>query len=232
MLSRAPERRMRAIRLILLLAWLVLILSLFYDPLTPRLTSPDNLASPFHIGATPTIFQGAPLPADPYPITTRVFWTMIVPIIPIALMLFGHETWRRICPISFVSQIPHMLGWQRRVKTLNRSGGRVDHVLALIPSESWMRRNHYDVQFWLLALGVLGRILFYNSDRLALAKASEHSSCNRSRRPFAHGPRTARSRSPSRSYIEHMSADQSHGAAPGAVTPVTGRTDGKDDTRK
>jgi len=172
MLSRAPERRMRAIRLILLLAWLVLILSLFYDPLTPRLTSPDNLASPFHIGATPTIFQGAPLPADPYPITTRVFWTMIVPIIPIALMLFGHETWRRICPISFVSQIPHMLGWQRRVKTLNRSGGRVDHVLALIPSESWMRRNHYDVQFWLLALGVLGRILFYNSDRLALATAS------------------------------------------------------------
>ena len=34
-----------------------------------------------------------------------------------------------------------------------------------------MRRNHYDVQFWLLALGVLGRILFYNSDRLALAAA-------------------------------------------------------------
>ncbi len=171
MLSRAPERRMRAVRFVLLLAWLILILSLFYDPLTPALTSPDKLASPFRTGTTPTVVQGAPLPAEPYPMTARIFWSIFVPIIPIALMLFGHETWRRICPLSFVSQIPHMLGWQRRVKTLNRSGGRVDRVLALIPNESWMRRNHYDVQFWLLALGVLGRILFYNSDRLALAAA-------------------------------------------------------------
>ena len=69
MLSRAPERRMRAVRFVLLLAWLILILSLFYDPLTPALTSPDNLASPFRTGASPTVVQGAPLPAEPYPMS-------------------------------------------------------------------------------------------------------------------------------------------------------------------
>jgi Cyclic nucleotide-binding domain len=171
MLSRAPERRMRGVRLVFLLGWMVIILSLLYDPLTPELTSADNLASPFRLSANPTIVQGAPVPADPYPVTARILWSIIVPVFPIALMLFGHETWRRICPLSFVNQIPHMLDWQRRVKTVNRSAGRVDRMLALMPSESWIRRNHYHVQFWLLALGVLGRILFYDSDRDALAFA-------------------------------------------------------------
>jgi hypothetical protein len=163
---------MRGVRVTLLLGWFLIILSLFYDPLTPWLTDPDNLASPFRIHPeAPTLVQGVPLPLAPYPMTSRIFWSMVVPLVPIALMLFGHETWRRICPISFVGQIPRILGWQRKTSVLIRSAGRVDRVIALIPSSAWLRRNQYTVQFWMLALGVLGRILFYNSDRLSLAAA-------------------------------------------------------------
>jgi hypothetical protein len=168
MLSRTPERTMRVVRVALLLGWLLIMASLLFDPLTPALTSPDNVLSPFRLGGPPVIVQGVPLAAEPYPMGNRIFWTMIVPILPLFLMLFGHETWRRICPLSFVSQIPAILGRQRKIKTLNRSTGSVDRILALLSSDSWMRRNHYYFQFGFLSLGLLGRLLFYNADRLAL----------------------------------------------------------------
>src|SRR5271165_56885 len=168
MLSRTPERTLRRVRVVLLLGWLFLIASLLYDPFTPWLTAPENASSPFRPGGSSVLVQGAPLVAAPYPMGSRIFWTMIVPVLPLFLMLFGHETWRRICPLSFVSQIPRIFGWQRKVKTLNRTAGSVDRILALLPGDSWMRRNHYYFQFGFLSFGVLGRILFYNSDRTAL----------------------------------------------------------------
>ncbi len=167
MISRTSERKMRYVRVGLLLAWFVLIVSLFWDPLTPRLTMPDNMASPFHLRSAPVMVQGTPLPAAPYSMANRMFWTMVLPLVPLFLMVFGHETWRRVCPLSHFSQIPHMLGWQRKIKVLNRRSGRVDRVLALLP-EAWLRRNHYYFQFGFLSLGVCARILFVNADRIAL----------------------------------------------------------------
>ena len=171
MLSRTPERKMRFVRTGLLAAWLLLIVSLLWDPLTAALTAPDNLASPFHLGSASPVVQGVPLNSNPYPMGNRIFWTMILPLLPLALMLFGHETWRRVCPLSHVSQIPRRLGWQRQIKTLNRSSGRIDRVLALLPTDSWLRRHHHYFQFGLLAFGIVGRTLFCNSDRIALAAA-------------------------------------------------------------
>ena len=168
MLTRQPERRMRAIRTGLLVAWFVLIASLFYDPLTPLLTHPANVASPFHLGDRIVKVQGVALPKVPYAMGNRIFWTMVLPLLPVFLMLFGHETWRRVCPLSHFSQIPRMLGWQRQTPRLNRRTGAVDHALALIPHESWMRRNYLLFQFGFLVCGLMGRILFYNADRLAL----------------------------------------------------------------
>jgi CRP-like cAMP-binding protein len=167
MLFQTSERNMRLVRTVLLVAWFVLIVSLFWDPLTPFLTAPDNLASPFHLHGTQVLVQGQPLPADPYPMGNRMFWTMVLPLVPIFLMVFGHEAWRRVCPLSHFSQIPHMLGWQRKTKVLNRRSGRVDHVLALLP-EAWLRRNHLYFQFGFLTLGVCARLLFVNADRIAL----------------------------------------------------------------
>jgi len=143
MLVQTSERKMRFVRAALLIAWFVLIASLFWDPLTPALTAPDNVKSPFHLGSTPVLVQGKPLTSQPYEMGNRIYWTMVLPLVPIFLVIFGHETWRRLCPLSHFSQIPHMLGWQRQTKRLNRNSGRVDRVLALLPSDSWLQRNHY-----------------------------------------------------------------------------------------
>ena len=168
MLTRQPESRMRAVRTGILIAWFVLIASLFWDPLTPLLTQPTNLASPFHIRPGAVAVQGNDLPNEPYALGNRIFWTMVLPLVPAALMLFGHETWRRVCPLSHFSQIPRMLGWQRQTRRLNRRTGAVDRPLAFLPNESWMRRNYLLFQFAFLTAGLMGRILFYNSERLAL----------------------------------------------------------------
>jgi hypothetical protein len=167
MLYKASERKMRLVRTVLVIAWFVLIASLFWDPLTPALTAPDNVKSPFHLGSTTVLVQGKPLPAAPYEMGNRIFWTMVLPLVPIFLMVFGHEAWRRVCPLSHFSQIPHMLGWQRKVKALNRHSGRIDRVLALLP-EAWLRHNHFYFQFGFLTLGVCARLLFVNADRIAL----------------------------------------------------------------
>src|SRR5262249_25233597 len=151
----------------LLIAWLVLIGSLFWDPLTPILTLPNNLQSPFHLRSAPVMVQGKPLSTEPYAMGNQIFWGMVLPLIPVFLMVFGHEAWRRFCPLSYFSQIPHSLGWQRKLKVLNRRSGRVDRALALLP-ETWLRRNHHYFQFGFLTLGICGRILFYNSNRIAL----------------------------------------------------------------
>ena len=160
---------MRYLRAGLLLAWFVLIVSLFWDPLTPHLTMPQNAASPFHLHpeAAPVMVQGHPLPASPYAMGSRMFWTMVLPLVPIFLMVFGHEAWRRVCPLSHFSQIPHMLGWQHKIKSLNRRAGRVDRVLALLP-QGWLRRNNYYLQLTFLTAGVCARLLFVNADRMAL----------------------------------------------------------------
>jgi CRP-like cAMP-binding protein len=167
MFSRIPERKMRYVRTGLLIAWFVLIGSLLWDPLTPLLTMPDNLGSPFHLRSAPVMVQGKPLPAGPYAMGNQIFWGMVLPLIPIFLMVFGHEAWRRVCPLSYFSQIPHLLGWQRKLKVLNRRSGRVDRALALLP-EAWLRRNHHYFQFGFLTLGICSRILFDNSNRIAL----------------------------------------------------------------
>jgi mannose-6-phosphate isomerase-like protein (cupin superfamily) len=159
---------MRAIRTGLLIAWFVLIVSLFWDPITPLLTHPDNAASPFRLHGAPVAVQGVELPSTPYAMGNRIFWTMVLPLVPMLLMLLGHETWRRLCPLSHFSQIPRMLGWQRHMRRLNRRTGAIDRPLALIPGESWIRRNHMLFQFGFLTCGLMGRLLFYNADRLAL----------------------------------------------------------------
>ena len=169
MLYQIPERKMRLVRTVLLVAWFVLIASLFWDPLTPHLTAADNLSSPFHLKPTPVFVQGKELPAEPYQMSNRIWWTMVLPLVPMFLIIFGHEAWRRLCPLSHFSQIPHMLGWQRQTKRLDRNSGRVDRILALLPSDSWLHRNHYYFQFGFLTLGVCARLLFVNADRIALA---------------------------------------------------------------
>ena len=166
---------MHAVRWLLATGWLLLIVSLFYDPLTPYLTEPGTLLSPFRIHPDSALdpnqcvpVQGACLPEHPYSMTARIFWAMMIPAALLIIFVFGHEFWRRICPLSFFSQIPRALGIQRKRKVTNPATGKTHYELVSVEKRSWLGRNFLYLQFGLLWLGLVLRILLVNSDRLTL----------------------------------------------------------------
>jgi len=169
MLSKIPEKQMHYIRWLLAIGWLVLIFSLFYDPISLALTDPNNVNSPFRLDPDKCVkVQGKCLPQEPYAMGARIFWAVIVPPAILILLVFGHEFWRRICPLSFLSQIPRALKLQRKRKVVDPQTGRVRYELVVVGENSWLGRNHLYVQFGLFFLGLTARILFVNSDRTAL----------------------------------------------------------------
>jgi hypothetical protein len=46
----------------------------------------------------------------------RVFWTMLMPIVPIGIVLGGFHAWRRVCPIASVAALGSRLFEGRRAK--------------------------------------------------------------------------------------------------------------------
>ena len=166
---------MHRVRWILTIGWLLLIASLFYDPITTIFTEPSSSWSPFHL--RPEIYldpercvkiRDACIPQQPYSMSVLIWWAMIVPAGVFILMAFGHEFWRRICPLSFLSQIPRALGIQRRRKVVDPFTQETHLQLVMIGENSWLGRNHLYVQFSLFILGLGIRILFVNGHRASL----------------------------------------------------------------
>ncbi len=168
-ISQMPERRVHLIRWILTIAWLLIIASLFYDPWTLKFTMLNHPWSPFRLSSACILVQGRCLIEQPYPLGTTFLWAVILPATIFILLVFGHEWWRRICPLSFLSQIPRALGWQRRFQRKNSTSGRVRSELAKVKPNSWLGRNYSYLQFGGLFIGLCGRILFFNADRFILA---------------------------------------------------------------
>jgi CRP-like cAMP-binding protein len=170
MISKISERTMHSVRTVLAGGWLVLIVSMFYDPFTAYLTAPTNTYSPFHLNPQAACFpfQDQCLQMQPYPLGARIFWGMVVPCSILILVVLGHETWRRICPLSFLSQIPRALGIQRRRRVIDPETQLVRSELVSISPDSWLGRNSIYCQFGLLFAGLNIRLLFANSDRLGL----------------------------------------------------------------
>jgi CRP-like cAMP-binding protein len=173
MISRLSETQMHWIRWFLTIAWLLVIVSLLYDPWTSALTEPNHPWSPLRLPSGSISIecvqvQGKCLSEQPYPLGTTLFWGAIVPSAIFILLVFGHELWRRICPLSFLSQIPRALGWQRQFKRKNEKTGRVRYELAKVSADSWLGKNYFYIQFGWLFVGLCGRILFFNADRLVL----------------------------------------------------------------
>lgn len=169
MFSQIPERQMHSIRWVLTIGWLLLIFSLFYDPISPLLTVPNNTWSPLRINPDICVkVQGVCLAEKPYPIGAAVFWGMIVPSSIFILLVFGHELWRRICPLSFISQLAIALKLQRQTKRVDSKTGKTRYEIVKIKKDSWLGRNYLYFQFGWLYVGLCSRILFINSDRLVL----------------------------------------------------------------
>ncbi|MFK8185287.1 MAG: 4Fe-4S binding protein [Phormidesmis sp.] len=158
MLSTLPEKKLHIVRWCIFLTWCLLIVSLFYDPLSAVLSDPQTSWSwladrHVALSADPSECikaQGQCIPLDPYPIGTRIFWGMVVPSAIFIVLVFGHEFWRRICPLYFFSQLPRAL----KIEPLFN-----------IERNTWLKQNHFYLQFVLFYLGITARILFVNSSR-------------------------------------------------------------------
>ena len=167
MINKVSEQTIRAIRWVLVISWIVLIVSLFYDPISSYFTEPEHKWSPLSVASGCILFfQGECLQDQPYSLGTTIFWGLIIPAAVMLLLVFGHETWRRICPLSFLSQIPRALGIQRQRKIVNNRTGKVRQELVKGAPNSWLGRNHLYLQFGILFLGLTLRILLINSERL------------------------------------------------------------------
>ncbi len=169
MLSNLSEIKIHRVRWGLTLGWCLLIISLFYDPLSIQLTEPSNVLSPFRLNIENCVqVQGECLQEMPYAMGTSIFWGIVVPASIFILLVLGHEFWRRICPLSFISQIPRALGWERKRERSDTKTGLVRQELVKVSKKSWLDRNHFYLQFSLFFVGLCSRILFINSNRLAL----------------------------------------------------------------
>jgi hypothetical protein len=144
MIAQVSEKTMHSIRWVLAVLWLILIASLFFDPISNTFT--DVTRSCVQV-------QADCLSEQPYQMGARIWWNYVIPSAVMILMLFGHEFWRRICPLYFFSQIPRALN-------LKSSWN--------IEDNQWLIRNHLYLQFSLLFIGLVLRILCLNSERIIL----------------------------------------------------------------
>jgi FHA domain/Cyclic nucleotide-binding domain len=83
----------------------------------------------------------------------RLWWTVGIPAAILCFLVLGHDTWRRICPLSAINQIPRRLGIGRT---------------AVVPADAWLARHALSLQFILLAGGVILRLTLLNHSPFAL----------------------------------------------------------------
>ena len=169
MFNNAAEKTMHTVRWAITSAWILLIISLCYDPISPRWITREHplWAKAGGIGECIQV-QGVCLEPETLYLAAPIFWGLVVPGSVFILLFFGHELWRRICPLSFLSQIPRALGWQRRIKRVSPNGN-TRYETARVTKGSWLARNYLYLQFSWFFVGLCCRILFINADRLALA---------------------------------------------------------------
>lgn len=82
----------------------------------------------------------------------RLFWTVAVASLPLVFVLAGYHTWRRICPLAWIAQLPARAGVAGR----RRAG-------------PWLQAHGYHVAFGLFVVSLWLRLVATNGDGYALA---------------------------------------------------------------
>jgi hypothetical protein len=82
----------------------------------------------------------------------RLFWTVLLPLIPVAVVLMGFHVWRKICPLAFFGELGRRLnrGPQRKVP-------------------AWLERAFFPVTFTILLVMLVLRLVATNGDPVTLA---------------------------------------------------------------
>ena len=162
MFAQTSEFSMRIVRFSLLASWCGLLVLCVIDIGQTQLTNPSHPLSIEGLTAKTIELRGEVLEAQAYNPATRFFWGVGIPIVVLTLIIFGHDTWRRICPMSAVSQIPRWLGFQ--IKTGKGKSRRV----AMINPTGFLARNAILIQFFLFATVVTLRLTLLSANPFAL----------------------------------------------------------------
>ena len=80
------------------------------------------------------------------PDAPRIVWTMLMPIVPIAVVVLGFHPWRRICPLAAIASVGARLGSRRRRTPM------------------WVDRYALVVAFVVLGMALVARHLVVNGD--------------------------------------------------------------------
>ena len=82
----------------------------------------------------------------------RLFWTILLPLLPVAVVLMGYANWRQVCPLAWFGDIGRALnrGTQRRVPEV-------------------LERSFFVVMFGVLLAGLAFRLLATNGDAVWLS---------------------------------------------------------------
>mgnify|MGYP001218486347 FL=1 len=143
------EKRVHGLRWLLLTGWLGLLLM---------------MVLPTGYVARPAICSDLSICSDS--VANDIFWNIGLPAV-LLCVVFSHALWRRLCPLSSVSQLAKALGIQRTV-TDQRGKKR----LVFVDESSWLGRHHIQLQWSLLIAGLSMRILIANSNGIVLAVMS------------------------------------------------------------
>src|SRR5205814_8863764 len=87
-----------------------------------------------------------------HPLGTRLFWTVGLPLLPVAIVVFGFHWWRNLCPLAAFQ----LLGGRLRSGERRRVGAVFE-------------RHSYLVSLGQLAICLAVRLLLTNGDHRALA---------------------------------------------------------------
>jgi Cyclic nucleotide-binding domain len=92
----------------------------------------------------------------------RLVWTVVIALLPLAIVAMGFYTWRQICPLAFWARMSEWIGWPDKpgAKESERRRGRVP---------AWLARSYPYVTWGFLAVLLALRILLINSHAASLA---------------------------------------------------------------
>jgi len=82
---------------------------------------------------------------------TTLVWTILIPILPLALLVIGFSRWRDICPLAMISKISQRAQFIKKRK---------------VPE--WFEENFWNFQYFLLFLALSYRLTTLNYDNYAL----------------------------------------------------------------
>lgn len=95
----------------------------------------------------------------------RLFWTIGLPVLPLAIVIAGFYPWRKVCPLAFWGELGRRLDRWRKPESTSKSKSK--------PGAQRRVPKWAEVWYPMIALGVLwlalaGRLLLTNGDGVAL----------------------------------------------------------------